>query len=200
MDFKPLANSSVNVKQVGGSHYQQLDPAPWDVVLAWKLGYLEGTALKYIARWRDKNGIEDIRKAIHFLEKLVEVETSNAKSKEVLRTDYFRNQLRGVGWDCDNTVSGSSDSSANLRGSTVANHPPRTTGYAHLSEEQASALRELAKQSHFGDYGQLLVPQPNDSVERFRHLCSMDGQDGDSNPFHSPELDPSGFIALHMRE
>lgn len=193
--------SIANKIQHGGDHYKKYgDFQPWDAVIAWKLGYLEGTALKYIARWRDKNGIEDIRKAIHFLEKLVEVETANAKSKEVLRTDYFRNQLRGVGWDCDSTVSGSPDSSANLRGSTVANHPPRTTGYAHLSEEQASALRELAKQSHFGDYGQLLVPQPYDSVERFRHLCSMDGQDGDSNPFHSPELDPSGFNALHMRE
>jgi len=64
----------VNQKQVGGSHYQKLDPAPWDVVIKWNLGYLEGTALKYIARWRDKNGVEDIKKAIHFLEKLVETE------------------------------------------------------------------------------------------------------------------------------
>lgn len=36
------------------------------------MGYLEGTAVKYITRWKEKNGIEDIRKAIHFLEKLIE--------------------------------------------------------------------------------------------------------------------------------
>ena len=65
---------NINEKQVGGSHYRKLDPAPWDVVIAWKLGYLDGTALKYIARWKDKNGLEDLRKAIHFLEKLIETE------------------------------------------------------------------------------------------------------------------------------
>jgi Protein of unknwon function (DUF3310) len=64
-----------NNKQEGGSHYKKYgDLQPWDVVLAWDLGYLEGTALKYIARWKDKNGLEDIKKAIHFLEKLIEVE------------------------------------------------------------------------------------------------------------------------------
>lgn len=66
---------SANSKQVGGKHYSKYgDLQPWDVVIQWELGYLEGTALKYIARWRDKNGVEDILKAIHFLEKLVEVE------------------------------------------------------------------------------------------------------------------------------
>ena len=64
-----------NNKQHGGTHYKKYgNLQPWDVVVQWELGYLEGTALKYIARWRDKNGIEDIQKAIHFLEKLIEVE------------------------------------------------------------------------------------------------------------------------------
>ena len=63
--------------QIGGDHYKKYgDLQPWTVILKWNLGYLEGTALKYIARWKDKNGLEDIRKAIHFLEKLVETEMS----------------------------------------------------------------------------------------------------------------------------
>ena len=67
-----------NDKQIGGAHYKRYgDLQPWDVVLKWNLGYLEGTALKYIARWKDKGGIDDIKKAIHFLEKLVEEETKN---------------------------------------------------------------------------------------------------------------------------
>jgi len=71
-DIADLANG----KQIGGSHYKELKgPQPWDCVLAWNLGYLDGTALKYIARWRLKGGIQDIQKAIHFLEKLVEEET-----------------------------------------------------------------------------------------------------------------------------
>lgn len=65
-----------NNKQVAGDHYKKYgDLQPWDVVIKWNLGYLEGTALKYIARWRDKGGIDDIKKAIHFLEKLVEINT-----------------------------------------------------------------------------------------------------------------------------
>ena len=66
---------AANEKQVDGTHYKKYgDIQPWDVVVAWNLGYLEGTALKYIARWQDKGGLNDIKKAIHFLEKLVEVE------------------------------------------------------------------------------------------------------------------------------
>jgi hypothetical protein len=62
-----------NDKQVAGSHYKSAIE-PWDAITAWELGYLDGSAVKYLARWRKKNGIEDIMKAIHFLEKLVEVE------------------------------------------------------------------------------------------------------------------------------
>lgn len=68
--------------QIAGSHYKKLDPEPWNVITSWNLGYLDGTALKYIARWKDKNGIEDLKKAIHFLQKTIEVEESkNAYTK-----------------------------------------------------------------------------------------------------------------------
>lgn len=64
--------------QVGGDHYKKYgDLQPWDVITAWDLGYLDGTALKYIARWRDKGGIADLQKAIHFLQKKIEVEEGN---------------------------------------------------------------------------------------------------------------------------
>ena len=72
---------AANELQYGGDHYKKYgDLQPWDVVLAWDLGYLEGTALKYIARWQDKGGIQDIKKAIHFLEKLIEVEEAKTES------------------------------------------------------------------------------------------------------------------------
>jgi hypothetical protein len=78
-DIKDYKNSnypqpSANDIQHGGNHYKKYgNLQPWDVITEWNLGYLEGTALKYIARWRDKNGIEDLNKAIHFLQKAVEV-------------------------------------------------------------------------------------------------------------------------------
>lgn len=63
---------NANDKQIGGDHYQSKAIQPWDYIISNKMGYLEGTAVKYITRWKEKNGIEDIRKAIHFLEKLIE--------------------------------------------------------------------------------------------------------------------------------
>lgn len=80
----PLTGGA-NSKQVAGDHYKKYgNLQPWDVVVEWNLGYLEGTALKYIARWRDKNGVEDIKKAIHFLEKLVEVEEQKEQKQGLL--------------------------------------------------------------------------------------------------------------------
>ena len=77
--------TTANEKQIAGDHYKKYgNLQPWDVVVEWNLGYLEGTALKYIARWRDKNGIEDIKKAIHFLEKLVEVEEQKEQKQGLL--------------------------------------------------------------------------------------------------------------------
>jgi hypothetical protein len=64
---------SANDKQIAGTHYQGA-MQPWDFIISNNLGYLEGTAIKYLARWRKKNGIEDLRKAIHFIEKLIETE------------------------------------------------------------------------------------------------------------------------------
>ena len=93
---------SVNDKQHGGSHYKKYgNLQPWDVVLAWELGYLEGTALKYIARWKDKNGVEDILKAIHFLEKLVEVE--KAKQEQIDTIDKVMTVWAGqaIEWELD---------------------------------------------------------------------------------------------------
>lgn len=64
-----------NDKQISGTHYKQFKGyEPWDVITAWGCDYLTGSAIKYLARWPHKGGINDIKKAIHFLEKLLEVE------------------------------------------------------------------------------------------------------------------------------
>lgn len=64
---------SANEKQEGGKHYKQLMVQPWDYIVANNLGYLEGNVVKYVTRWKHKNGVEDLRKAMHYLEKLLEV-------------------------------------------------------------------------------------------------------------------------------
>lgn len=60
-----------NDRQVGGNHYKRSKFQPWD----WDrygVGGLEWTAIKYITRFREKGGIEDLNKAIHFVDKLIE--------------------------------------------------------------------------------------------------------------------------------
>jgi len=66
--------SEANKVQVGGSHYKQHKIQIWDAILDWNLGYLEGCVVKYVARFRNKGGIEDLEKARHYIDKLIEVE------------------------------------------------------------------------------------------------------------------------------
>ena len=60
-----------NEKQVGGAHYQK-PIQHWDFIIANGIPYLEAVAIKYIVRHKEKNGREDLEKAIHYLEKLLE--------------------------------------------------------------------------------------------------------------------------------
>ena len=62
-----------NAQQVGGAHYAVKAIQPWDFIIANNLGYLEGNIVKYITRWKDKGGVEDLKKARHYLDKLIEV-------------------------------------------------------------------------------------------------------------------------------
>ena len=64
--------SKVWDKQHGGSHYQKYKIQPSKFVVENELLYPECFAIKYIIRHRDKNGKEDIFKAIHFLEMIIE--------------------------------------------------------------------------------------------------------------------------------
>ena len=58
--------------QVGGDHYKKYVIQPFDYITANGLGYAEGNVVKYITRWRDKNGLEDLRKARHYIDLLIE--------------------------------------------------------------------------------------------------------------------------------
>ena len=62
---------SANDIQIGGEHYQ----APiqtWDYLLANEVPFLEGCIVKYVVRWRKKGGLQDLLKARHCLDKLIE--------------------------------------------------------------------------------------------------------------------------------
>lgn len=58
--------------QVAGSHYSKLKIQPMEYSLANNLNYGQANAIKYITRYKDKNGIEDLKKAIHCIELLID--------------------------------------------------------------------------------------------------------------------------------
>jgi hypothetical protein len=61
-----------NERQVGGAHYVTTHGLQhWDVVAKFDLDYFQGQITKYLFRWRQKNGIQDLEKALHFLEKYI---------------------------------------------------------------------------------------------------------------------------------
>jgi hypothetical protein len=69
LELFPTANDM----QVGGDHYMDRQIQPWDYIVSNDLGFLEGNIIKYVTRWKYKNGADDLRKAQHYLAKLIEV-------------------------------------------------------------------------------------------------------------------------------
>lgn len=60
--------------QEGGSHYKGKNIQPAEYCMANGIGFMEGSVVKYVTRWREKGGVEDLKKARHFLEMLIEYE------------------------------------------------------------------------------------------------------------------------------
>jgi hypothetical protein len=60
--------------QVGGSHYKNLPIQPVQYIHSNHIGYMEGNVIKYVSRWRQKNGIDDLLKARHYIDLLIQLE------------------------------------------------------------------------------------------------------------------------------
>lgn len=57
--------------QVGGDHYAKYAIQPTDYIIKNGLGFCEGNVIKYVTRYKDKNGLEDLKKARHYLDILI---------------------------------------------------------------------------------------------------------------------------------
>lgn len=67
--------------QIGGTHYVSKTVQPWDAMQAWMtpeqfVGFLRGNAIKYLARCDDKGGVDDLKKARHYIDKLIETQAA----------------------------------------------------------------------------------------------------------------------------
>ena len=75
-------SSKANERQVGGSHYKDQRIEPWDYITENKIPYLEGNVIKYVSRHAFKGGLQDLEKAQHYLEKIIEnVKKADLESK-----------------------------------------------------------------------------------------------------------------------
>lgn len=78
---KAEPTNALNV-QVGGGHYKNFGIQPVEYIHANNLSFLEGNVVKYITRHKAKNGIEDIKKVIHYCQLIMELEYNQKEVKE----------------------------------------------------------------------------------------------------------------------
>lgn len=83
MEIKPQALR----KQVGGEHYKKMKIQVVEFCHANQIPFLEGAVIKYMCRWRNKGGLNDLEKAKHFIEMMIEMEQKYDKKMPTLRTD-----------------------------------------------------------------------------------------------------------------
>lgn len=74
----PVGNPALK-KQVGGSHYKGLAIQPVEYCQRNNLGFCESSVVKYVTRWQSKAGVEDLKKARHFIDLLIEMTEADAK-------------------------------------------------------------------------------------------------------------------------
>lgn len=67
-----ISSKQASSQQVGGDHYKKFKIQPAEFCYKNNIPYLEATAIKYLCRWKDKGGTQDLDKAIHFIQLLKE--------------------------------------------------------------------------------------------------------------------------------
>ena len=77
-------------KQIGGSHYQNMVMQPSEFINKNKLPFAEGSAIKYICRHAAKGKEQDIHKAIHYLEMILDRDYQDTQPKDETWSDGFK--------------------------------------------------------------------------------------------------------------
>ena len=80
----PMLDDMLNALDVqeGGDHYKKLAIQPAEFVHANRIPYLEGSVIYYVTRWRDKNGIADLKKARHTIDLIIELENQQREGED----------------------------------------------------------------------------------------------------------------------
>jgi len=80
--YESVLKTRMNKSQIGGEHYKKYALQPWDAISSWGLCYFLGNVVKYVVRCGDKGGIEDLKKARHYLDKKIEILEGNESDKK----------------------------------------------------------------------------------------------------------------------
>lgn len=85
--------SDATSKQEGGDHYRSMKIQPVEFIHANNIPFIEGAVIKYVVRHRSKNKAQDIRKAIHFLELLLQLEYPEKQEPAPTATNFPSRKL-----------------------------------------------------------------------------------------------------------
>ena len=72
MEEQFMKLSKASKKQIGGSHYLGYQIQPIDFIIKNNIGFVEGNIIKYVIRFKEKGGVQDLEKAKHYIELLIE--------------------------------------------------------------------------------------------------------------------------------
>ena len=75
-----MGEIGVKDKQIGGSHYKDMIIQPTEFIHRNNLSFIQGNVIKYICRYKSKNGIQDLEKAKHYIDLLIEFEYDTKSS------------------------------------------------------------------------------------------------------------------------
>ena len=91
-------------EQVGGDHYSRLGVEPIQFIETNGLGYHEGNVIKYISRWRNKNGIEDLKKAKWYVDRLLALEEATQAEARLVLNEQIANDFFDAIEKCSRTT------------------------------------------------------------------------------------------------
>lgn len=74
--WPPVEESSFDT-QIGGEHYKRMPIQPLEFIAKNNLSFFQGNVIKYVIRYKHKNGIEDLKKAKHYIDMMIEMEERN---------------------------------------------------------------------------------------------------------------------------
>lgn len=85
--LKTMSNSALDT-QVGGNHYSKYAIQPLEFIVKNGLDFVTGNVIKYVVRYKDKGGLEDLKKARHYLDILIEIKEKEIESQRL--SDHSR--------------------------------------------------------------------------------------------------------------